>query len=434
MRTTSPVDENSARGGSPRSGPHPALYMMVAVAANAAFPVLFSMGHAGNAPILFTGLWQTCNGLCTGLLILVLKGKLLTRPDVMADISRHCRTWLMLASVGGVCGFALFSFSLAFVDVSLATILHEIWPLLLMFLLAFLYRTEGRYRPTGADILVFAGMAVAGVALVVLSHNENPSPILSIGSGLAGAHTLVGVFLLLVAATCAAARVACSQKIGTQIAGIHTHGENRKTGEVVFTMAISSICHVAGGAALCAIGLAVSEPLSFHQAMYAVGGGLLLAPVGSVALRVANLKTRNLGVIAISYATPLVALVLLWSISMIDVSHIDYLVVGATGIVAANLLINASTGAHAAHRALVVALWVFGALIHFTGQYVPDMRLSPSLSMLCLLVSSCAVFLFFRFCGPGHAGSGTNDGNRNAVPLAAVGVIVVMFACVFAWA
>ena len=93
---------------------------------------------------------------------------------------------------------------------------------------------------------------------------------------------------------------------------------------------------------------------------------------GSIFLRQANLKTKHLGVNALSYTTPIFSLVWLGIFSLINIPHIDYLIIGAAAIVVANLLINFEVSVRRAYKSLVLSLWVFGALVYLIDKQLLD--------------------------------------------------------------
>ena len=388
---------------------HPALYMMVAVVAYSAFPVLFSLGSAGESPFLFTGIYQGSTGVALGAVMLLFKRRLLPNPAVIEDIRSHFdwkslfkparvegnwtyhKTRLMLASTAGYCGFVLFALGLAFVDVSVAAILYETWPLFWILVMSFLFydkrkkQGQQRYGTITASV-IFGFLAFAGVALVILSHNDNPQPVLAIGSDFTNIKTLVGVIFVLLAAICVAA-IAGASKIGEVLAKEHSIAKDRNVEEVVFVIFVNCICLVIASGVLCVIGLVRSETISSHQLLYATLIGLFVNSIGIVALRVANKKTKNLGVNALAYATPLVTLLWLWMLSILDVMHLDYLIIGAMGIVAANVLINAKADKRIAYGALVVSLWVFGTFIYFHDGYATDVPLELPVTVFILVLS-----------------------------------------------
>ena len=369
----------------------PALYMMIAVVAFSALPVLFKLGGAEESPFLFTGIRQGSIVIALSAVLLLVIRKLRIKPEVISDITEdikvHCKTRLMLVSVVGTFDFVLFALGLAFVDVSIAATLYETWPLFLMPIMSFLFKGTKRYRAISAGTWIFVVLSLVGVALVILSHNDTPQPLLEIGADFADPRTLIGVIIVLTAAIFAAARVACTLKLGISLAERHSRKEGRKAAEIVFATIMTSICLVIVGGASFVVGLIVSETFSLHQLFYAVLTGFLVGSIGIVALRAANLTTENLGVNALSYATPLVALIWLWMFSILGVSHIDYLIIGALGIVASNLLINARADKRVAYSALVMSLWVFGTVLYFTDGSATEVPLELPVTIFILVLA-----------------------------------------------
>ena len=368
-------------------GLHPALYMMIAVVANSAFPILFKLGGAEESPFLFTGIYQGSIGIGVGAAIMFFKKDLILKPMVRKDIMSHCKGALMLFAVIGRCGVVLFTLALVFVDVSIAAILYETWPLILMLLMSRLFKDTKRYRPITWGTLILVVPAISGAALVILSQNDTPRLLGVIGTDFVNLGTSLGVFLVLMAAVGAAAHGAGTLRLGESLAKTHTHTDNRRTGEIVFAMVMTCISQVLSGGLLCVSGLIVSESISWHQLIYAVAGGFFITSVGALAFRWANLNTDNLGVNALAFATPLVALLWLWMFSIFDASHLDYLIVGAMGIVASNLLINVDASNRFAYKALVASLWVFGTITYFTEGYVTDVPLELPVTIYILVLS-----------------------------------------------
>ena len=377
----------------------PALYMMIAVVSYSIVPILFKLGYAEKSPFLFTGIRNGSVGIGVGAIILYFNRNLLLMPKVLEDIKSHFnwkmllnpaagegvksrrKAGLMLLATIGHCGFALFALGLTFVDVSVAAILFETSPLILMLLMAFLFKDSQRYHATSMSTLIFVLFALAGVALVILSHNEDPHPLRAIGANFANSGTLFGAFLVLTAAILAAAHGACTLKLGASLAETH------KAGEIVFVMVMTCIGQGISGGVLCLIGLFLSETFSWHQLSYAVMGALFVSSIGIFSFRAANLKTKDLGVNALFFATPLVTLLWLWMLSILDVSHPDYLIIGALGVVAANLLINVDASKRIAYKALLMSLWVFGTVTYFTDGLETNVPLELPVTVFILVLA-----------------------------------------------
>ena len=376
---------------------HPAFYMMIAVVFYSVVPVMFELGDADESPFLFTGIWLGSVGIAAGSVILSLQWTLLSDRTVIEDIWSHCKSRLMLFSAIGFCGFAFFAVGLAHVDVSLAAILYETWPIFLIFLMARWFKGTQRYNPITFGTLLFVVMALIGVALVILSQSDAPQPLPAHDAGLAEFMTLSGVIfkvlpgvaLVLMGAFCQAASGG-TLKIGVLLAKEHPHEKHHKSNdprEIVFVIVMSCICLVFAGFALCAIGVMVSEALSAHQLTYAILGGLFVNSIATFAFRYANLKTDDLGVNALAYATPLVTLIWLFALSTLDVSRLDFLIIGAMGIVASNLLINVDASDRLAYKALIVSLWLFGTITYFYDGFTTDVPLELPVTIYILVLA-----------------------------------------------
>ena len=88
------------------------------------------------------------------------------------------------------------------------------------------------------------------------------------------------------------------------------------------------------------VGLAFRESAGVTVLLAGVILGFFVYALGSMCWRVSNLVTGNLGVNAMGYGSPLVALVLLWAFSQAEVSRPVLLAAEAVAVVASNLLIN----------------------------------------------------------------------------------------------
>ena len=326
-------------------------YMMMAVIGYSAFPVLSALGEAGTAPFLFTGAKHLCAALSMFLVVLLVRGRFLTSPSVRSGIISHSTRWPMLAVIGGYVGFAAFALSLGFVDAAVATIFYESSTLFLIMFMAFLFRGSGRYRPNMARLMVFLLPGLAGCALVVISGEGAVHMPVSDAGSLRWHHLAAGASLALLAGVAASVSSALTMRMGVSIAaggdGMRQGYETRKGAgtrnggmdEVAVAVFLTSMCFVVAGVVSICIGLVLSETLSMRQFGFAAVIGGTANSVAVMGFRVANLKTDNLGVNGLGFATPLVALLWIWMFVGINVARVDFLVVGAVGIVLANLLV-----------------------------------------------------------------------------------------------
>ena len=115
----------------------------------------------------------------------------------------------------------------------------------------------------------------------------------------------------------------------------------------------------------------------------------------------------------LQYATPLGILILLWMFTILEVSHLDYLIIGAMGITVSNLLVRKISSeynmqeynmekeqkrwssltdldlAHKrnAYQALMASLWLFGTITYFTPGFVTDVPLELPVTIFILVLA-----------------------------------------------
>ena len=112
------------------------------------------------------------------------------------------------------------------------------------------------------------------------------------------------------------------------------------------------------------IGIAFGESTGLWTFLAGMSGGMFIYALGNIAWQIANLTTSNLGTHALGYASPLLALVLLWVFSQAEVSRPSLLVIGAIAVVASNLLINFEAEIRWGFRALLLSLGISGAFAY----------------------------------------------------------------------
>ena len=341
----------------------PVLYMVAAVVSWSTIPAIFKLANGSGSPFLFTSIWLAAEAFVLGAALAMSRHKLLLRPEVAGSVISMFGTRLMMGSFAGQMGFPLFALGLVLVDASIAAVLYETWPIFLMLFMSLLFRNEGRYRAIPNGAVIFSGLSLCGIALVVASQSATHNPLLRFGEGFSGTWTLAGAGLVMAASLLWAVHGACTIRMGATLAKRHAHLENSETGEIVFSMAVTGIVMTVASLALCAIGVMMSETISMRQVGFAMVAGGLIDSLGGAAFRMANLKTRNLGLNAVSYATPLVALAWLWALSLVSVPHPVYLIVGACGIVAANAMLNTIASRKNACLAFVAFMCAIGILV-----------------------------------------------------------------------
>ena len=133
------------------------------------FPAVVAFSGT-ESPFLFAFVWQV--GLILGLVVFLAGcySDLIRGRAIWRRVWQHTPSVAMVMWIAAQFHIALFAWSASVVDVSITTVLYETWPFGMALLTAWLFRSEGRYQRIGPLTALAFFVAVAGVALVALSH------------------------------------------------------------------------------------------------------------------------------------------------------------------------------------------------------------------------------------------------------------------------
>lgn len=278
-------------------------------------------------------------------------------------ISRRLLTWLMLFIIINQFMYGLFAWSIRFVDISVAAILLETWPILLILFTAFLFRGQRRYREVTPDMILlllvgFLAFAFVGASQTGGFGDWDKSALLD---------TLVGIGIVLMAVI-AAAFSAFGFRWGADLRQAlppeTVHGKNPILLELCCAVLANCIGSFVGAGLNAAVGFASGETIPTSALAIAVGVGIFVQAVASLSWRTSNMMTHNLGINAISHGTPIFSLAWLFLFAQVDVTRVDYLLIGAAAIITANLLINFEAEIEFGFKALIMSLWACGAVVY----------------------------------------------------------------------
>ena len=268
------------------------------------------------------------------------------RPRTLQDTAVR---WAMpLALLNGL-GYALFAFSIRFLDVPVATVIFETWPIVMITLLVKLGQSQApgpRTSLTPKDWLL-TGLATAGMAMAIASQGGlDPT-----GSAAGPWHLFIGVATAVLAA--GAAGTAAFSLIWSRAitASLPAPAARRldpdRTGIylALLPLFITSAVAVPAGAAA---SIATGETTAWHILLTGIAAGALTSTGASVLFLKANLLTRNPAINSLNYLTPVLALVSLFAAAQsgltppITLDKPEYLVAGAAMVTAANAAMHFS--------------------------------------------------------------------------------------------
>ena len=272
--------------------------------------------------------------------------------------------WRILLTILGNCEYALFAWSLQYIDVTISTIVFQSWPIFFLILSALLLRENIRHfhnGKTALSLFLLISLGFIGFAFIVFSQ-----------TGEIGELGDVSLFHLIIGIALAASAMALGnlkafgidwgRRLGNQLSGSITGlGSSPAMFFVLVSFLISSF-----GAAVVGliVGLGRGETWDTDLLGMAFIGGMVINATAGIMWRKANMADDDIGFNALGYAIPVVAILFLLLFGDRDLK-VDYLILGVTAIVVANLLINFEAEVRWSFEALILALGGCGTIVYF---------------------------------------------------------------------
>ena len=336
-------------------------YMLIVSIAFSLIPLVVHLAGGAQAPFLFNAWLRTGVAVaCLLFLIIFFRSGHLRGEDVVL-IGRRLFVWPasapMIWAVVGSLDYALFAWSTGFIDITVAAILFEMYPVGIILFASWLFRGGTRFRRITVTTVFLISLSMVGLVFANVSQVA--------GFGVVGAaflwRSLVGAALV------AAAIVAVSLSVfglrwGADLSRELSRGPEARSLELYCVVIALFVVSLVSVPVSLGVGLAAGESVTSDALLIAVAGGVLANAVASIAWRKSVLTTDNLGINAIGFAIPVMSLLWLYWIVDIDVARWDYLIIGAAAIITANLLINFEGEIRRGFKVLILALGTRGLL------------------------------------------------------------------------
>lgn len=311
-----------------------AVWMCVAVMVASWWPLVIATLGSVFGPFQFAFFANGTTFLVWYVTVAVLHPDLLSQKEVWVAAIRELFTLRgVLATFNGFATICYVAATL-FVDTALVFIVAGGWLLMFVVFQKFSDR-RGRYSTITRQGWVMLVVAMLGMSFVTLSQTGG----LDLGSDM---RLLWGV-LLAAATAVSLSCISCRLQIGSDLHLRYSAGSAGFRQEVAYQLIISMLANVPGLVVAAVFGFTVGAGLfpalgSVFFLMFLAG----VATFSSVAFRFANVITRSLGVNAIEYARPVLAVLWLGLFSTITLLRVDMFLLGASAVVAANVLIALS--------------------------------------------------------------------------------------------
>ena len=349
------------------------VYMFLAVIGFSLIPLVVARGDGASNPFVFNAGWRF--GVVLGCILILAIGyrpQLLNR-QIWGVIKGRIFSWTILFTFLGSFQFALFTISARYIDISIAAVLLETWPILSILLTKKLFEGEKRFDRTSVATILLAALGFVGFLFVAASQYVNLEALIQL-DGITKFTFILGIGLALSAAVAGAVESASNFRWGTAaskeslvIKGIPSKTDSLDLFFVIlafaFVSVISAPVHFVSG-------IVSGETVVFKALAVAIIGGGIFQAFSSVAYRVAILKTDDLGINALGYAISILSLVWLAIFFQIDVERVDFLIIGAAVIITINLLINFNAEIRLGFKALLLALGVSGTFVYLRDSII----------------------------------------------------------------
>ena len=337
-------------------------YMLLSVLVYSFIPLVIARSSAVESPFLFNAGWRLGLGVGCLLTLLVFYRRILFHGETLSLVARSTFSWAIFLATLQSFENALFAWSIRFIDIAVANIIFETWPIVFILLIAWLLREGGGYRRNIRAILPLLALALVGLIFVVLSQaggvNLDRVSGVDLGRG-------VGLAALAaVAASFGAFHLEWGRDLAAKLRNSTTPGVGTASLVLFSTILSYAISSLFGVVPNMMIGFSLGETIVIPVMATGIIGGLLLHAPGGMLFRLANLTTDNLGVNSLNYCIPVLSLIWLAIFSEINVFHADYLIIGTAAIITANLLINFEAEVRWGFKALLLALGTCGAIVY----------------------------------------------------------------------
>ena len=391
--------------------------MLISVILYSSLSLAVALAHGSENPFFFTMAWRIGMLLGIGLYLATAFPDLFFNLDVWGVTRSQINNPDMRLTLLAYFDITLFVMSTVFISILAATILVQLTS---VFFILFMHRLdkEGVYRPVTLTHGFLMLLGIVGFAFVIFAETGNTE----FWAGVSALPSIIGG---LIALTCAVvgALNARNFSLGKTLAAKHQAcpcleegdgGRKREIGdlELFYVVQCAWIVNVVAVIANGVLGVATSDVFEFYRSMsgemfiYSLVFGAVAFSAAGVLNRKANLLTSNLGINALNYARPLFAIVLLVlfaevgaDVTGVELSRVDYFVIGAAGIVSVNILISFEAERLVGFKALVLSLWICGMLVYLrdTVENVWTWRVAEAGYFEALALSATVFTLILSF-------------------------------------
>ena len=339
--------------------------------------------------------------------------------------------------------WVFFAWSISLIEAAITTVIYEFWPVLFLLLRPITVRMWSadsemsvihKNKTTIGDVglVLVAGV---GLALTVLSEGQTESTEASLAESSLGIALAASALLLASLSTTAQITVG-EVKIARQRVAAHlmstssappTHS-SELIAKLYVTGVTTAIPKAAAGLATVAWGAfqvgVVKDPVSVTALAVGVLLGVLHA-AGDMLFFSANHLSRSDTINSLYYGTPVLALVLLWALTEVEIGNTPMFLAGMSGVVVVNMALHLNpedagvqadsytrTSGHG-FKMLVITLWLSGSIVLTRDDWYPESMLAWAMpEYWALLAIGATVFILILSFRQGRLAERQREADR----------------------
>ncbi len=383
-----------------------AAYLLISVIGISVLPLAMVGVGAPESPLLFGAFLSVGTSVGALVFLAVRYGRELRDLRILALIRRNLVSWPVFLLLIGTFEFTFFAWGTQYVDPTVATILWGSWPIIFVFLLSRIFsgnrERPARYRKVTPSLVLLMVFSLIGLAYVVLAQASRQTGLdwTSDSSWIGFAFAMISGVLItfnVFSFSWATSMAAKAKRLDLS--------RGSRSMELFFITVIVCITNAFTAPFKAGFSLMASEQMQTDVILGAVAFGATIRVGSSLLWRHANLTTHALGINALGYAEPLFGVLWLGLFWEVNISRVDYLIIGTSAIIASNVLINSAVEIRTGFRAAILAMWATGAIVYFRDDG-PLWGSGRFFGVLALLAGAFLLVLGLRFANPSPAMSG----------------------------
>ena len=198
-------------------------------------PLVIDKTHGAQTPFLFNAIFRAGASAACLVFFLSFHRRTLLDPSTLRAIGKRITRWpenrpLILATIGSM-DYAAFVWSVQYLHITVAAVLYETGPIATIFVIAWLFRKNDRYRKITPLTLALVLMSMAGFLMSVLSQSDDSGLFKSLFNW----NSAAGITLV-ITATLLSSITAFGFRWGTELSRKLAPGEEEKSRELCFVV------------------------------------------------------------------------------------------------------------------------------------------------------------------------------------------------------